>query len=174
MIRWQSASLLILGIAGLATFGYSLTQQTAIQRQMNETMGQINQSILTTSHVVAQTATVLEPLDATTKALSSIETSEEKTTASLASMNNHLRGIGATEQNIISSLDTLNNVTGQVSSTLTVMQSVGGQLYAVSEASLQQANGMSSRVGDLNHMTDTSISQLHQLNSKLSALRALP
>jgi hypothetical protein len=173
-VRWRSVSLIVLGVIGIGLFGYSLTQQTAIQRQMNGTMAEINQSILTTGHVVAQTGVVLQPLDATTTALASIEKSEQATTASLAAMNSHLKNIGNTEQQIISNLDVLNGVTGQVKSTLVDMQSVGNQLYTFSDTSLQQATQEAAAVGDLNRMTDTSIAELHQLNSKLSALRLLP
>lgn len=173
-IRWGGVTLLTLGVIGLGVFGYSLTQQTAIQRQMNDTMAAINQSILTTGQVVAQTSTVLQPLDATTHALASIESSEQATTSNLASMNVSLRNTGRTEQQIITALDGLNRTTGQVSTDLTDMQSVGNQLYSVSETSLHQATQEANSVGSLNRMTDTSIAQLHQLNSKLSALRLLP
>lgn len=171
---WISSGLWLAGLLGVGMFGYSLTQQTAIQIQMNKTMAQINQAIVNTGELVDGTAQALQPLVATTNALNSIEQKEKATVADLASMNQHLANLAQTESGIITGLDSLNQVTHGVSVDLSNMSQVNASLLQSSVSSASQARLEATRVGQMNGMTNTSINQLHQLNGKLSALKMLP
>lgn len=169
-----SSGLWLVGLAGAGVFGYSLTQQTAIQIQMNQTMQQIDEAIVNTGRLVAGTATALHPLVSTTAALNSIEHKEQGTVADLASMNQHLAQLAQTEGGIVSGLGSLNQKTQSVSADLSVMSQVNASLLQSSGSSASQARLEATRVGQLNGMTSTSIGQLQQLNHKLSALKLLP
>lgn len=169
-----SGGLWLAGLVGVGLFGYSLTQQTAIQIQMNRTMTQIDQAIIGTGQLVDGTAQALQPLVATTNALAEIEHKEQGTVANLANMNQHLADLANTETGIVTGLDSLNQVTHAVSVDLSNMSQVNASLLQSSMASSSQARLEATQVGQLNGMTTTSITQLHRLNGKLSALKLLP
>lgn len=171
---WMTSGLMLAGLLGLGTFGYSLTQQTAIQSQMNQTMNQINVSIATTGGLVAQTVTALKPLYSTTSALANIEIQQQSTISYLKQMNQHLQNLATLESSIVTGLDNLNQATQNVSTDLTGMAGLNNQLLNANGSSVIQANSEAAKVGQLSQMTNTSISQLHQLNGKLSGLKALP
>jgi hypothetical protein len=171
---FTSGVLLLTGLAGAGMFGYSLTQQTAIQMQMNLTMKQINESITTTRELTKQTSVILQPLVGTTEALAAIEKLEEESLSDIESMNGHLRDIAKGEQGIIQGLDRLNVVTDQARTGLIHLSSMNDQLLAANRQTLQMAQQEASHVSQLNHMTDTTISQMHQLNRKFAVLKLLP
>jgi hypothetical protein len=166
--------LLLLGATGAATFGYSLTQQTSLQARMNQAMASINSSITATTGLVGETATALQPLGDTTVSLGQVETHESKAVRNLASMNDHLRRIGTVEQQIVGRLDSLNGTMGSINGELDTLSGLNGQLLERSTSSTSQARTEANLVGSMNGMTDTTIAQLHRMNSKLSALRLLP
>lgn len=171
---WVTGGLWLAGLVGVSVFGYSLTQQTAIQAQMNQTMLQIDAAIVTTGGLVDGTAKALQPLVATTKALKTIEQKEQATVSDLTSMNQHLADSAQTENGIVQGLDSLNQVAQGVNHDLSNMSQVNALLLESSISSAGQANLEAMKVGQLNGMTATSIAQLQQLNHKLSALRMLP
>jgi hypothetical protein len=168
-LAWSGAC-----VIGLGLFGYSLTQQTEIQLQMGHTMGAVNQSVVQTSGIVASTSEALSPLLATTKALAGIETQEQQTVTDLQGMNDKLQKTAVTEQSIILHLNQLNGTTNAISGDLSGLSSVNGRILGVSQQSSSQGSIEAGRVGDLNGMTDVSISQLNQINHRLEALKLLP
>ncbi|MBX6353291.1 MAG: hypothetical protein IRZ10_08120 [Thermoflavifilum sp.] len=169
-----SAMLWLAGLAGAGMFGYSLTQQTAIQLQMNQTMKQINQSIATSKKLTQQTSVILQPLVGTTEALAGIEQLETQSLSDIESMNNHLRDIAKGEQGIITGLDHLNVVTDQARTGLIRLASLNGQLLDANQQTASMAAEEATRVSQLNSMTETTIAQMHQLNQKFAALKMVP
>jgi hypothetical protein len=155
-------------------FGYSLTRQTMIQKQMNETMAVINDSIQSTGNVIQQTSHALQPLYDTTEALAAVEQREERTVADLASMNAHLSQIGKTEQRIIQDLGRLNSISSDVSNLLSSLAATNQQLLGSGYTSILQASQEGNQIMTLNQMTRNSINQLKELNEKLAPLRLLP
>lgn len=172
-ITWANIGLLLAGLVGAGMFGYSLVQQTALQSKMNDTMGLINDSIVTTGAVVQKTSQTLEPLVATTASLVKIEQQEQQTVGDLNAMNAHLSNTATSERGIITGLDALNKITGGVSTDLTSTSRVNDSLLDLSKGSVGQAERMAENVGTINSLTATSIDQLHELNQKLAPLRAV-
>ncbi len=169
-----SLTLVLFGTLGIASFGYSIAKQTAIQMQMNTTMRQIDNSIVATGALVSRTSGALTPLVATTVALEGVELHEKSTVNNLKSMNNYLRAIGLTEQNIIHGLDALNASTDGVTQELSSMQNLNHELQVANQSSVKQGRSESGQIENLNSMTQTSVSQMHRLNGKFAMLRVIP
>jgi hypothetical protein len=173
-VKTSSLVYVLCSLAGVAAFAYSLLQMTAIQAQMNRTMGTINTSVASTGSIVDDTAKALQPLTSTTQALARIEQRQVETANHLAAMNNHLRNIGVAESSIISLLDSLNQTESQIIGQLSDMAAVNQQLLQKSQQSTAQAWTEANRVGEINAMTTTSIAEMRALNHKLRALRLVP
>jgi len=161
-------------VLGVGMFGYSLTQQTAIQLQMNQTMDHVAVSLAATPPLVAQTAQALAPLTATTSALANIDRQEQQTVTDLTRMNEHLANIGASEKGIVRGLDHLNQATSSLTLQLQTVSSTNAQLLDENSIAANLGVKEANQVGDLSTQTNTSIEQLKRLNDKLSALSALP
>lgn len=168
-VSWLGAA-----VVGLGLFGYSLTQQTNIQLQMEHTMTAVNQSVVQTSTVVGRTTGALKPLLGTTSALASTEVKEQSTVSALQSMNAKLQATANVESSILLHLGQLNQTTRTVSHSLSTLNAVNSQVLQASRASSGQGQTEASQVGQLNSMTNTSIFQLQQINHRLSALSLLP
>jgi hypothetical protein len=166
--------LFFFGIAGLGAFGYSFAQQTMIQKQMNQTMSIINDSIVSTGNVTNQTSQALQPLYDTTQSLAAIEQKEETTVSYIASMNNHLRNVGNSEQMIIQSLIQSNSLSTDLSNHLSALSQTNNQLLAAGQSSLVQASQEANQLLSLNQLTSNTINQMQILNEKLAPLRLLP
>lgn len=171
---WLNVLLLLGGVLGAGTFGYSLVQQTAIQSQMNHTMMLINGSIVSTGAVVRQTSQTLQPLVETTQALATIEQQEEQTVTALHAMNQHLANTAVSEKGLITVLDALNHVTEGMSRHISNMEQVNNSLLSLGSQSVSQAQREAQQVGTLNSLTQTSITELRTINQKLYPLRVLP
>jgi|SRR5579875_1122659 len=174
MMKWLTITSWGLSVIGLTVFGYSLTQQTKIQLQMNQTMAQIDTSLGETTPLVSATSNALQPLVGTTLALANIERQEQLTTNDLFAMNQHLRTIANTERGILVELHNLDDVTTQVSQNIAAVSSVNQGIFSTSQTAASQAGEEAGQVGSLNQQTQTATAQLHTLNHKLSALKLLP
>ncbi|MFB5190156.1 hypothetical protein [Alicyclobacillus fastidiosus] len=171
ILTWVSTCL---SLAGLGVFGYSMTQQTHIQSQMNHTMTTMNKDVAETTPLVAATSKALAPLVATTDALSQIEQQESKTVLDISAMNAHLRTIGASEQQVLTGMTALFQATSDVNRGLGDVTSTTDSVLSASESSASGASAETSHIGTLNQQTADVISQLNQLNNKLAALKLLP
>ncbi len=161
-------------VVGLGLFGYSLTQQTNIQLQMGQTLTAVNQSVVQTGTIVGRTSRALSPLLGTTTALAGIETKEQSTVASLQGMNDKLQATAVVEASILLHFGTLNQTTQNVQGAISRLGTIDGKVLGASQASSQQGNTEANQVGQLNSMTDTSISQLQQINHRLELLKLAP
>ncbi|WAH36145.1 hypothetical protein [Alicyclobacillus dauci] len=174
VLKWFTVVSWVASAAGLGIFGYSMTQQTNIQMQMNRTMAQMNQSIHDTTPLVAATSKALEPLAATTSALSQIEIQEQHTVSDLAAMNTRLKTIGDSEGQVLAGMNSMLTETTAVGQEIgTVSNTTGGVLHA-SSSSAVSAQAEANDLAALNQHTADVIAQLHKLNTKLSALKLLP
>ncbi|GMA62544.1 hypothetical protein NZD89_22465 [Alicyclobacillus fastidiosus] len=163
-----------LSLAGLGVFGYSMTQQTQIQSQMNHTMATMNADIAETTPLVRATSRALSPLTQTTAALSQIELEESQTVRDISAMNAHLQAIGTSEGQVLMGMNALYHATSDVNKALGGVTSTTDGILDASESSASSAGAETSRIGTLNQQTADVISQLNQLNNKLAALKLLP
>ncbi|MCY0892192.1 MAG: hypothetical protein OWR52_01600 [Acidibacillus sp.] len=161
-------------LLGVTLFGYSMTQQTAIQGQMDNTMLTINQALHQTAPLVTATSKALTPLVATTSALIAIEQREQQTVGSIIQMNEQLQTTGNTEQAIVVGLQQLYSVSAATSQSISAVARVNGGLLSQSQSSAVQAHTEADQVTQLNDQTGVAISQLSSLNHKLSLLKLLP
>jgi hypothetical protein len=161
-------------ILGLGLFGYSMTQQTNIQLHMNRSMSALNGDVKATVPLVGKTVQALGPLTATTSALAQIELQEQKTVQDLATMNQHLQQIGVSEQAILSGMTAVYSATSGVNQSLQGVISANGGILSSSQSAASTASVEASRLGQMNQQTAAVISQLHQLNTKLAALKLVP
>ncbi|KPV41980.1 hypothetical protein [Alicyclobacillus ferrooxydans] len=161
-------------LVGIGLFGYTMTEQTSIQGQMNHSMTQLNGDLQATVPLVGKTAKALNPLTATTSALATIEIQEEKTVQNLALMNRHLQAIGASEQMILSGMNSVYSTTTAVSQNIGSVSRANGDILTASTTSASTATTEAGRLGALNQQTGAVISQLRQLNTKLAALKLVP
>lgn len=173
-LRWASIGLVLSGMLGAGTFGYSLVQQTSLQSQINSAMQVINQSIETTGTIVKKTSETLDPLTETTTSLATIAQQEEQVVQHISAMNASLELIAKSETGIIAGLDSLNQVTQSASDALYGMSQVNGSISQASSMSARQGNQEAGQVGQLNGLTQNSIAQLKELNDKLYLLRQMP
>jgi septal ring factor EnvC (AmiA/AmiB activator) len=171
---WVSVGLILAGMLGAGTFGYSLLQQTALQGQINGAMQVINQSIDTTGQIVKQTSVTLDPLTETTQSLAEIQQQEEQVVQHIAAMNASLEWIAKSETGIITGLESLNQVTQSASMALYGMGQTNSSILQASSLSAQQGNQEAGQVAELNRLTQYSIVQLKEMNDKLYMLRQLP
>ncbi|HEU4963858.1 MAG TPA: hypothetical protein VFV52_08400 [Bacilli bacterium] len=174
VVKIVHALILLGGIVGLGLFGYSLSQQTEMQAQINQSMAMVNDSIGQTGAIVQQTSDTLQPLYETTRSLAEIELQEEATVTEVGAMNDHLARIATSERGIISGLASLDQATLSVSDKVTAMGQVTNDLLDVGASSKTQATQEAGQVAELNRLTGLSIAELRRLNSKLAALRLVP
>lgn len=174
MSRLVSIGLVLSGMLGGGTFGYSLMQQTSLQGQINEAMQVINQSIESTGVIVKKTSEALDPLNETTSSLAEIAQQEEQVVQHITAMNASLELIAKSETGIIAGLDSLNQVTQAASHALGGMSQMNAGIMQSSSLSARQGNQEAGQVGELNRLTQHSIAQMKDLNDKLYLLRQLP
>lgn len=161
-------------LAGIGMFGYSMSQQTQVQKQMDVTMQTMSADIAATTPLVAQASKDLQPLAATTTALASIEQAQEQTVKHIQSMNQHLVTIRSSEAQVLTGMQGLTKATAGVS---TQLDSVGRTEHGILNSSTQaaaHAKTESTAISDLATQTADITQQLHALNGRLAALRLLP
>lgn len=163
-----------LALLGMGMFGYSLTQQTNIQGQMNDTMAQLNRSIYDTNRIVNQTSVALNPLVKTTRSLANIEYAEQKTVSHLTSMNTALQTIGHNEQGIVNGLVQLTSTTLKVHSQLTSATSLNQAVQSNNSTAYSDATLEQQQVAALTALTPKTTTELATLNHRLAVLKLLP
>ncbi|QQE78290.1 hypothetical protein [Alicyclobacillus sp. SO9] len=169
-----SVAMVAAGASGLGVFGYGLTQQAKIQKQMDGTLQQVNHSVKQTTGLVQHTSKILSPLDSTTRALAAMENQEKSVVLHLNGMNHTLGTMATTEQQTITILSQLNQTEQSVTQRLQNVSDVNGQILSANKASVGQANWEAAHLASMNSMTGLANQHLHVINQRLSALKLLP
>lgn len=171
---WASLGLWGAALAGAGTWGYGLTQQTAIEVQMNQTLQTISRAIAQTSNSAMQTSVALQPLVATSQALSGAELLQRSTAAHITHMNHTLVHVASIEQVIVSQLEALNSATLGVGGQLSKIVFLNSQLLTSSQTSVQQVQQVNNNLDHIGTLTAQSIDHLHHLNARFAAFKILP
>jgi hypothetical protein len=164
----------VVSVGSIGTFLWGTWQQTTTQRDLNDTMGTIVQRMQGANALLEQTNKVVEPLDAATSDLVTLNALLENTLPQLQNMNVTLAQLAADESDLITNVGTFNQDLGGLINGLNQTQALNAQLYATTVQVDKLTSTEASYLSVMAQKGRISIDQLAQLNKKFQLVGVLP
>lgn len=158
--------------AGTATV-QALVQQVSVERDLGEAMGGMLANLHDAVILTRETATALAPLRSTTQTLEQINGRLKATGDTVDGINGSMERVTATQRQILTQVQTLNQRTGAMVGTLKAIGDTNQSILKVASDTAGQTGGQAGLIDKLNNLTKDAISYLATINRRFGFLKGL-